>query len=39
MQADTASAAPAGLAYVPMEPEKAGIGGFFSRVIDKVNPF
>jgi murein L,D-transpeptidase YafK len=39
MQADSASAAPAGLAYVPMEPEKAGIGGFFSRVIDKVNPF
>jgi len=40
MQADSASAAPAlANAYVSTEPEKAGIGGFFSRVIDTVNPF
>jgi hypothetical protein len=39
MQVETASAAPAGLAYVQTEPEKAGMGGFFNRVIDKVNPF
>jgi len=25
-------------AYVP-EPEQSGVGGFFSRVISKVNPF
>jgi murein L,D-transpeptidase YafK len=40
MQAESAAAGPAlATAYVATEPEKAGIGGFFSRVIDKVNPF
>jgi hypothetical protein len=40
MQAETGSAAPAvATAYVPTEPQKAGAGGFFSRVLDKVNPF
>ena len=45
--AQTAAAASAGAtsvatAYVQPEPEKSGIGGFFNKVmikIDKVNPF